>query len=168
MTPDRDRQPSRRRWLRTSAASLLTVTLPGWASGPAKPATSPAKPLVEVWKDPACGCCGDWITHLQAHGLQVRVHDTGNTSARIRLGVEAKYASCHTALVDGYAIEGHVPAGDIRRLLAERPAALGLAVPGMPIGSPGMDGPAYQGRKDRYEVLLLLRGGGARVYRTYG
>ena len=75
--------------------------------------------------------------------------------------------SCHTALVQGYVIEGHVPAQDIQRLLKEKPQALGLAVPGMPIGSPGMDGPAYGGRRDRYEVLLVLKDGSTRVFQRH-
>ena len=124
-----------------------------------------AAPLVEVWKSPSCGCCKDWVAHLQASGFRVEVHDSGNTAARARLGVDARFGSCHTAVVAGYAIEGHVPASDIRRLLKERPVAVGLAVPGMPIGTPGMDGPEYKGRKDPYDVLLLQANGTASVYR---
>jgi len=81
--------------------------------------------------------------------------------------LQEKYGSCHTALVNGYVVEGHVPARDLQRLLKERPKALGLAVPGMPVGSPGMDGPAYGGRKDAYAVLLLQRDGGSAVYHAY-
>jgi len=125
---------------------------------------APAKPLVEVWKDPTCGCCKDWIAHLEANGFAAKVNDTGNTAMRGRLGIPAALGSCHTALVGGYAIEGHVPAADIRRLLAERPSAVGLAVPGMPIGSPGMDGPAYGGRRDAYAVLLVGRNGSSTVF----
>jgi hypothetical protein len=96
------------------------------------------------------------------------VHDTGNTDMRTRLGIAPQYGSCHTARVGGYAIEGHVPAADIRRLLKERPKAIGLAVPGMPVGSPGMDGPAYGGHKDPHDVLLLVGANGdARIYQTY-
>ena len=149
----------RRRLLLAAAGACV---LPAWAQGQRPPTQ------VEVWKDPSCGCCGDWVLHLQAHGMTVRVHDTGNAAMRARLGVAPAYGSCHTARVEGYAIEGHVPARDIRRLLAERPQAIGLAVPGMPVGSPGMDGPAYNGRQDRYEVLLLLPGGGARLWQRYG
>ena len=101
--------------------------------------------LVEVWKDPSCGCCQDWLAHMQANGFELRSYDTGNVAVRQRLGVPAKLGSCHTARVDGYAIEGHVPASEVQRLLRERPPALGLVVPGMPIGSPGMDTPAYGG-----------------------
>jgi hypothetical protein len=122
---------------------------------------------LEVWKDPNCGCCQDWITHLQGEGFTVTVHDSGNSAARTRLGIPEKLGSCHTASVAGYAIEGHVPAREIRRLLKEKPQAIGLAVPGMPIGSPGMDGPAYGGRQDPYEVLLIGRQGGTRVYQRY-
>nr|WP_255501043.1 DUF411 domain-containing protein [Mitsuaria sp. WAJ17] len=122
---------------------------------------------VQVWKGPACACCTDWIRHLQAQGFQVDVTDGGNTQARKRLGIPLALGSCHTALVGGYALEGHVPAREIRRLLQERPQALGLAVPGMPIGSPGMDGPDYGYRQDPYEVLLLLKDGSTRVYQSY-
>ncbi len=86
---------------------------------------------------------------------------------RGRLGVALKYGSCHTARVGGYAIEGHVPAADIRRLLKERPQAIGLAVPGMPVGSPGMDGPEYEGRKDPYNVLLIMADGSASIYQPH-
>jgi hypothetical protein len=107
------------------------------------------------------------VAHLEANGFRVRVHDDGNTNARAALRMPMKYGSCHTAKVDGYAIEGHVPAREIRRLLKERPAAVGLAVPGMPVGSPGMDGPDYGERKDPYDVLLVLRDGMSSVYQAY-
>ncbi len=122
---------------------------------------------VEVWKDPDCGCCKDWVKHLQSNGFVVRVHDTGNNAARTRLGVPAKLGSCHTALVGGYAIEGHVPAREIQRLLKEKPAAIGLTVPGMPVGSPGMDDAVYGGRRDPYDVLLIAKDGSTRVFQSY-
>jgi hypothetical protein len=125
------------------------------------------KPKIEVWKDPNCGCCGDWVVHLENNGFEVKVNDIGNAAARSRLGVQVKYGSCHTALVGGYAIEGHVPAADILRLLKERPLAVGLAVPGMPVGSPGMDGEVYGNRRDPYDVLLLAKNGEARVFNSY-
>jgi hypothetical protein len=125
------------------------------------------KPLVEVWKGPTCGCCKDWITHLEANGFRTSVMSEGNTDARARLGVDIKYGSCHTALVGGYAIEGHVPAREIKRLLKQRPKAIGLAVPAMPLGSPGMDGPEYGGQKTPYDVLLLAQGGSASVFQSY-
>jgi len=122
---------------------------------------------VEVWKGPTCGCCHDWMAHLRANGFVVTAHDDGNTEARARLGMPLRFGSCHTALVDGYAIEGHVPARDIQRLLRERPRAVGLAVPAMPVGSPGMDGPAYRGRQDPYDVLLIARDGTSTVFQSY-
>jgi hypothetical protein len=125
------------------------------------------KPAVEVWKDPNCGCCKDWVVYLQANGFSVKVHDTGNTEARARLGIPVALGSCHTAAVGGYAIEGHVPAADIHRLLREKSKAAGLAVPGMPVGSPGMDGPIYGARKDAYQVMLVLQDGNTRVFNTY-
>ena len=133
----------------------------------APPAFAKAGPLVQIWKGPACGCCKDWIVHLGANGFRTQVSDSGNTDARARLGIALTYGSCHTALVGRYAIEGHVPAREIHRLLKERPEAVGLAVPGMPIGSPGMDGPEYGSRKDAYEVLLLSKDGSARVFQNY-
>lgn len=124
-------------------------------------------PLVTVWKSPTCGCCKDWITHLEANGFRVKVNDVGNTGARARLKVPMKLGSCHTALVGRYAIEGHVPAADIRRLLKERPDAIGLAVPGMPVGSPGMDGPAFDNLQDPYDVLLIAHDGSTQIFNSY-
>lgn len=147
---------SRRTALMAAAAALAL---------PAR--SNPGKPLVEVWKDPNCGCCVEWVRHLEANGFAVRLYDTGNATMRARLGIAPTYGSCHTARVGGYAIEGHVPAREMHRLLKEKPAGIGLAVPGMPVGSPGMDGPEYNGRKDRYDVLLLAAGGGASVYQSY-
>ncbi|MBL8328553.1 MAG: DUF411 domain-containing protein [Rubrivivax sp.] len=141
------------------SAPLLLLPLSSTLAGPAA--------SVQVWKDSGCGCCGDWIRHLQQAGFTVKVHDTGNAAARARLGIAPRYGSCHTAVVEGYAIEGHVPAREIQRLLKERPRALGLAVPGMPVGSPGMDGPVYGGRRDPYDVLLLASDGSARVFQSY-
>lgn len=157
-TPGPDHEPARRAALGTLFLLGAGALLPGAARANAT--------AVEVWKSPTCGCCGDWIAHLRENGFAVRVHDTGNTTARGRLGVAERYGSCHTALVDGYAIEGHVPADDVRRLLRERPKAVGLAVPGMPVGSPGMDGPVYGGRRDPYDVLLLDAKGGNSVWRA--
>ena len=125
------------------------------------------KPLVEIWKSPTCGCCKDWVAHLEANGFRTKVMLDGNTDARAKLGVDIKYGSCHTAQVGGYAIEGHVPAREIQRLLKQRPKAIGLAVPAMPLGSPGMDGPDYGGQKAPYDVLLLSADGSARVFQSY-
>ncbi|HSV81906.1 MAG TPA: DUF411 domain-containing protein [Ramlibacter sp.] len=128
---------------------------------------APKKVLVEVWKDPSCGCCQDWVKHLEANGFAVKVNQNGNDAMRAKLGMPQKLASCHTALVGGYAIEGHVPAADIRRLLKDRPQAIGLSVPGMPVGSPGMDDPVYGKRRDPFDVLLVSRSGEPRVYASY-
>lgn len=149
---------TRRRMLGATLALLLLL--------PAAMAQS-QRPMVEVWKGPACGCCKDWIGHMQANGFTTTVHETGNTEVRTRLGLPVKYGSCHTATVGGYVLEGHVPASEVKRLLAQKPRALGLAVPGMPVGSPGMDGPEYKGRKDAYQVLLIARDGTATPYRSY-
>ena len=126
-----------------------------------------ARPLVEVWKDPDCGCCKDWVEHLVKSGFDVKVNETGNNAARSALGIPANLGSCHTAKVDGYAFEGHVPAKEMKRILRERPKAVGLAVPGMPVGSPGMDGAIYKGRKDPYDVLLVLQDQSTSVYQSY-
>lgn len=132
------------------------------------PGAFAAAPMVEVWKDPNCGCCHDWVKHLDANGFATRVRDEGNNAARARAGIPQKLGSCHTAFVEGFAIEGHVPAREIKRLLAERPkGAIGLAVPGMPVGSPGMDGAVYGDRRDPYNVLLVLAGGQTRVFQSY-
>jgi hypothetical protein len=134
------------------------------------PATSRAQSAalqMEVWKSPTCGCCKDWIKLMQARGFKVTVHDSGNAAVRERLKVPAKLGSCHTAVVGRYAIEGHVPAADVLRLLKEAPDAVGLTAPGMPVGSPGMDGPQYKGRRDPHDVLLIARDGSTRVFSSY-
>ncbi len=155
--------------VRTNRRAALSVVV-AWATAGATDlwASTPKRPLVQVWKDPNCGCCKDWIAYLEKNGFVAQVFDQGNTAARKRLGLPLKYASCHTALVQGYVIEGHVPAADIQRLLREKPKALGLSVPGMPIGSPGMDGPEYEGRRDAYKVLLVQKDGTATVFSSYG
>ena len=115
-----------------------------------------ALPVVEVYKDPNCGCCTAWIKHLQDNGFTTKVHDVGDTANyRKKFGIPAALGSCHTATVGGYAIEGHVPAKDIQRLLKEKPKAIGLAVPGMPLGSPGMEA----NQKMAYDVILLKKAG---------
>lgn len=147
---------------RALLAALAALPLAGWATPRAK-----AKVLVEVWKDPSCGCCKEWVSHLQANGFAVKVNETGNNAMRAKLGIPQKLGSCHTALVGGYAVEGHVPAADIRKLLKDKPKAIGLTVPGMPVGSPGMDGAIYGKRRDPYDVLLVLASGETRVFSSY-
>lgn len=101
--------------------------------------TAIAEPLITVYKSPTCGCCEEWVTYLRKEGFEVTAIDQSNlTPIKERAGVKPEMASCHTALVDGYVIEGHVPAQAIRKLLQERPTTVGLAVPGMPVNSPGM------------------------------
>ncbi|MEW6416257.1 MAG: DUF411 domain-containing protein [Pseudomonadota bacterium] len=125
----------------------------------------PTAPVIDVYKSPTCGCCVKWIEHLKSNGFTVRSHDTLDvTQHKQRLGVPAGYGACHTAVVNGYVIEGHVPARDIKRLLREKPLARGLAVPGMPVGSPGME----QGNHmEPYEVILLDKRGAARTFTSY-
>ena len=121
-------------------------------------------PLVKVWKTPTCGCCGKWVKHMQAAGFRVEVTDIDNVEPiKTANGVPLSLASCHTALVGGYVVEGHVPASDVRRLLKEKPAILGLIAPGMPAGSPGMDVPD----SPPFEVLSLGKDGKTEVYATH-
>ena len=147
-------------------AGLARAAAPSAAKGSAPAAAAPLTE-VQVWKEPTCGCCKDWIAHMEANGFKVFVNVGGTNATRARLGIPQNLASCHTALVGGYAIEGHVPAREIRRLLKEKPAAIGLSAPGMPIGSPGMDTPAYNGKKNPYNVMLVARNGSASVYQKY-
>lgn len=120
---------------------------------------------IHVYKNPDCGCCGAWVEHLKSAGFAVQVSEVSDTAeTRKKLGMPEKFGSCHTATVDGYLLEGHVPAADIKRLLKTRPQALGLAVPGMPAGSPGMD---IGSRKDAYQVLLVDRAGSHSVFSQY-
>ncbi len=142
--------------------SVLGILLAGLALSLG--AGAQGAPLIEVYKSPSCGCCGDWIKHLRANGFEVRAHDVPDASPyRARFGVPERLGSCHTATVAGYAIEGHVPANDIKRLLAARPKAAGLAVPGMPAGSPGMEGP----KSDPYDVLLFDATGRTQIFASY-
>jgi hypothetical protein len=146
---------------------LILLALSAWLPALARAASDGSSEL-EVYKSPKCGCCKYWIRHLEANGFKVKAHDVDNLAVRRQqLGMPKQYASCHTARIAGYAIEGHVPAADIKRLLTERPQAIGLAVPNMPVGTPGMDGPAYKGRRDAYEVLLVGGDGVARSYARY-
>lgn len=140
--------------LRAALAAALSVPVLAMA----------AAPVIEVFKSEFCGCCSAWVEHLKANGFATRVKNVENPSDyRQRAGIPEELGSCHTAMVQGYAIEGHVPAGDIKRLLAQKPKAKGLAVPGMPLGSPGMEGP----RKDPYDVILVQADGKTRVFKHH-
>ena len=130
----------------------------------ALPAVAYAAGEVMVYKDAYCGCCTAWIDHMKANGFTVKFENrTDMNEIKQSKGLSRELASCHTAVVDGYVIEGHVPASDIKRLLAEQPAVTGLAVPGMPMGSPGMEGP----RKDAYDVLTFTKGGKTTVFSSH-
>ncbi|MDB5794044.1 MAG: hypothetical protein JWR25_423 [Noviherbaspirillum sp.] len=123
-----------------------------------------AAPVIEVYKSASCGCCTGWVDHLKASGFAVNVQNVANPSDyREKYGIPNAPGSCHTGMVQGYAIEGHVPASEIRRLLAEKLRAKGLAVPSMPMGSPGMEGP----RNDPYGVLLVQTDGRTSTYKHY-
>ena len=122
---------------------------------------------IEVFKSPTCGCCSAWIEHMARAGFDVDARDVDQQtlwSLKTRAGVTPELSSCHTAFIDGYFVEGHVPAGDVQRLLSERPDALGLTVPGMPIGSPGME---MGNQRDAYETLLVLRDGSTAVFASH-
>jgi len=134
----------RRLLLRAAGAAALLGLAPSAGAQRAE--------AVTVYKSPTCGCCSEWVKHLRANGFRVETHDLGDVSPiRRRYGVPSALASCHTAVVGGYAIEGHVPASDIVRLLRERPKIAGLSVPGMVIGSPGME----QGTPQPYATLAF-------------
>lgn len=133
------------------ALFVLSFMLPVQAAGTA----------IEVFKSPSCGCCGKWVEHLQKNGFAVTVREVDDlTAQRKALGMPERFASCHSAKVGGYAIEGHVPAADIKRLLKQKPRALGIAVPGMPARSPGMDSPTGA----PYESLLVQRDGASSIF----
>lgn len=140
-------------------------TLASDESGHASPTADQDARTLVVYKDPNCGCCGKWAEHMETHGFSVENIIESDLSARKReLGVPPRMWSCHTAVIDGYVIEGHVPAADVERLLGERPKARGLAVPGMPLGSPGME----QGsRRQAYDVLLFGGAEGLQVFNHY-
>ena len=121
-------------------------------------------PKMTVWKSPWCGCCGHWVDHMRGAGFEVEVNDLEDMgTVKQMASVPSELQSCHTARVGGYTVEGHVPASDVIRLLEERPDAIGLAVPGMPSGSPGME----NGQHDPYDVLLLRHDGEAEVFSSY-
>ena len=136
------------------------------AAASAAACARPAKPIeVNVYKSPSCGCCGAWVDHLRSSGMAVIVQNMEDVSPiAAGAGVPDQARSCHTAIVDGYFVEGHVPAADIRKLLSERPKARGIAVPGMPIGSPGMEqGDARQ----PYDTLIIGLDGKSRIFASH-
>jgi hypothetical protein len=137
---------------RASSRRSMLLLLGSVAASAALAAPSAAEPLITVHKDPGCGCCTGWVQHLQRNGFAARVIETRRLDpVKARLGVPDDLAACHTAEIGGFVVEGHVPASAVKRLLAERPTATGLAVPGMPVGSPGMEG----GEPETYDVILF-------------
>ena len=142
---------------RLAAALLVTITLAGSSSrAQQKP------PSATVYKTATCGCCTKWVDHMRAQGFDVKVHDVDDIGGvKAKLGVPLELGSCHTAVVGGYVIEGHVPADVVKRLLRERPKVAGLAVPGMPVSSPGMEQP---GRRDPYAIVSFDRAGQRKIY----
>ena len=150
---------TRRAWI----ARMVTTALGGAAMTALLPRISAAAPKpipITVYKDPSCGCCKHWVEHLRANGFAPDIHDRSDMDAlKDSLGIPTAIRSCHTGVVGKYLIEGHVPATDLKQLLATRPAkTVGLAVPGMPAGSPGME---MGGRVDHYDVIAFASGGGA-------
>jgi hypothetical protein len=144
-------------------ASFLVLALTTGAARPSVEATS-KEPTITVYKDANCGCCKSWIEHLIKHGYHVDAKDSPDmTEIKKSLGVPDGLTSCHTAVVNGYLIEGHVPAADIARLLKTKPKIAGLAVPGMPMGSPGMEGP----RTQRYQVFSFDKAGKTKIFASY-
>lgn len=127
-------------------------------------AAQAAGPVVDVYKSEDCGCCTKWVKHLEAQGFTVKAQNVKSPmDYREQFGMPDKLGSCHSGMVQGYALEGHVPAAEMKRLLAEKPKAKGLAVPSMPMGSPGMEG----SRKDAYDVLLVKADGSYSIYQHY-
>ena len=144
---------------------LAFVLISAMLGACSKPATDNV-PVVTVYKSPTCQCCSRWVTHLQEHGFAIKIESERDlVPVRVRLGVPDKLAACHTAVVNGYWVEGHVPAEDIQRLVAEKPKAKGIAVPRMPIGSPGME---MGDRRDPYDVVLFDEGGNTQVFAQHG
>lgn len=142
--------------------AVLTAAWPSMAQ-PLRPGSGSALPAADIYKSPECGCCKAWAQHLQENGFAVNLHDVDDVpAARKKLGMPNRYGSCHTAKVGEYLVEGHVPATDIRQLLREHPKAIGLAVPSMPPGSPGME--MEDGRSVQYDTLLVAPDGNATVF----
>jgi hypothetical protein len=146
------------------AVAFITLAFTTAAARRSPSDTAVKKPTITVYKDPSCGCCKKWIEHLVKHGYRVDAKDTPNmTEIKRTLGVPEALTACHTAVVNGYLIEGHVPAADIDRLLEQKPRIAGLAVPGMPAGSPGMEGMGTQ----RYQVLTFDKTGKTKVFASH-
>ena len=154
-----------RTWTKTTLLTVAAASAAALLISSASSAQQKA-PVVNVFKTATCGCCSKWVDHMKAAGFEMRVQDVEDIAAvKKRLGVADDISSCHTSQVDGYVIEGHVPASSVQRLLKERPKVAGLAVPGMPMGSPGMEVPS--GQKDAYSVVAFGGGQPPRVYERH-
>jgi len=153
---------SRNKILMTFGTLALAAIAAGWlwpGSG-----NTGERIKVVMYQNPACGCCGRWAKHMERNGFDVEIHKSAELNRiKEREGITAATAACHTAFVDGYVVEGHVPARDVKRLLRERPQVHGITVPGMPMGSPGMEG-SY---RDSYEVLTFDANGDTTVFSSY-
>ncbi|MBC8337122.1 MAG: DUF411 domain-containing protein [Alphaproteobacteria bacterium] len=142
-----------------SCAALAVVI--AFAASLGTPSASAEAAEITVYKSPSCGCCKKWVSHMEKNGHSVKTLNFEDMDPIKKMAaIPEKFQSCHTAIVDGYVVEGHVPAKDVERLLKERPKARGIAVPGMPAGSPGME----QGEAERYEVLLFNTDGSSTIY----
>jgi hypothetical protein len=147
----------RRQFILASVASLVV----------AQPCFSSSS-ILDVFKSPTCGCCNAWVEHITRAGFRATTHDLGQDALwkiKEEAGISEDIISCHTGFLDGYFIEGHVPADDVKKLILERPSAHGLAVPGMPIGAPGME---MGNRRDPYDTLLILKDGSQKVFQRHG
>lgn len=143
---------------------VLSLALGSLATAAIARSPEPELAQLTVYKSPSCGCCSAWVDHLFSEGLSAETIDVDYyqlQAVKVRNGITPELSSCHTALVDGYFIEGHVPASDIKRLMAERPDALGLTVPGMPIGSPGME---MGEEREPFDTLLVLNDGSTEIF----
>jgi hypothetical protein len=148
---------NRREWMLKAATLVASLAA-------MRTASAADLPEAVVYKSPYCGCCGDWVAHLRANGFAVKTVETVNLDpVRARYRVPASLASCHTALIGGYVVEGHVPASAVKRLLAEKPPVVGISVPGMPIGSPGMEGP----NPEAFSAVVFDERGRTKVFESY-
>lgn len=165
-TKPRSPRMTRRAWIGLAAGgAVLFLVAARWRLGRMPWAPDPSATKILVYASPTCDCCKAWMRHLKSSGFHVtRELMNDVTPMKQQLGVPEDLWSCHTATVEGYAVEGHVPADLIQRMLLEKRAIAGLAAPGMPNGSPGMEGPTH----DRYEVIAFSRGGATEVYATRG
>lgn len=158
--------PSSRTHLKAFGVGVVLALLGLGAYWQFGPSASTDQPTVTVYKSPSCGCCTEWVSYMRDQGFPVEVESKLNLNpVKSQMGIPSSLEACHTAVVDGYVVEGHVPAEEVKRLLQERPDVQGLAVPGMPAGSPGME---QGGRVEPYNVLTFTQEGKTTVFAQYG